>query len=184
MLISSWGTVHLPCHNYPDCDDPNKGNFTAYLNQEHIKTALGFPSSFTFRSMFMPINDAYTDNHITWQPTTRQVAALLDAYRKPALRADIRLLVLNGNEDFLCNTPGMQWQYDSLRWSGQPDYRIAKWRDLADEGLHAEGIWKSGKDGRLVFVGVDDAGHTVPGDVREGSYRIVQRWIEGGWKVL
>ena len=47
----------------------------------------------------------------------------------------------------------------------------------------ATGFWKGTRDGRLVFVGVDGGGHTVPGDVREGSAQILQRWIEGRWSV-
>lgn len=47
--------------------------------------------------------------------------------------------------------------------------------------MKATGFWKGTRDGRLVFVGVDGAGHEVPGDVREGSYRILSKFIDGGF---
>ena len=165
----------------PLCGDIRKGNFTDYINQKHIKGALGFPESFEFEAINFAVNLAYILGGSVYRPTTREMASILDA--APTGLGDVRLLVLNGNEDYVVNSPGQRWQYDRLHWSGQAEYRIAPWRDLADEDdlAAATGFWKASPDARLVFVGVDGAGHTVPGDVREGSWRIVQRWIEGGW---
>ncbi|RFU78532.1 peptidase s10, serine carboxypeptidase [Trichoderma arundinaceum] len=159
-------------------NDPRKGNMSAYLNQDHIIKALNFPPSFVFDDVNIDINSAYTYFKDPFQPTTREVAQILDAYRTPGL-GDIRVLVLQGNEDYIVNTPGNMWAYDHLRWSGLADYRLASWQQLP-ERMAATGFWKS--SGRLAFVAVDGAGHTVPGDVREGSYRIAQEWIEGGWR--
>ncbi|KAH0492926.1 hypothetical protein TgHK011_007852 [Trichoderma gracile] len=166
--------VHIPCPNWPWCADIRKGNITAYLNQPLVKAALGFPPSFTFEDIDIPLNTAYTLSKDPFRPTTRQVARVLDA--------GIRVLVLQGNEDYIVNTPGNVWAYDNLRWSGLADYRLARWRALP-EGMAATGTWKGdGGEGRLAFVAVDGAGHTVPGDVREGSWRIVREWLEGGWR--
>ena len=177
--------VGIGCEDYPECDDVRKGNFTAYLNQPHILEALQFPPTYTFSSINFDINAAYTDNDAPWKPTTREVAAILDAHQlalpASAPRTDIRLLVLNGNEDYVVNTPGNIWAYDNLLWSGHAEYRIASWEALPAD-MAATGFWKGTPDGRLVFVGVDGAGHTVPGDVREGSAHILQEWIKGGWR--
>ncbi|UNI19021.1 hypothetical protein JDV02_005240 [Purpureocillium takamizusanense] len=171
--------IHLPCPDLPFCY-PGKAEFTWYLNQDHIKSALGFPTSFTFEAVNLELHQAYEDSRTMLKPTTGEIATVLDAYKTPGL-GDIRVLVLNGNEDYIVNTPGQKWIYDKLPWSGQPDYRIAKWTALP-EGLAATGFWKGTRDGRLVFVGVDGVGHTVLGDAREGSQRILQRWFEGGWR--
>ncbi|KAL7787868.1 Alpha/Beta hydrolase protein [Trichoderma ceciliae] len=170
--------VNIPCPNWPWCADIRKGNMTAYLNQQHIKKALKLPSSFIFEDINQDVNLAYTYFKDPFKPTTREVARILDAYRTPNL-GDIRVLVLQGNEDYVVNTPGNMWAYDNLRWSGLADYRLAHWRELP-ERMAATGLWKS--SGRLAFVAVDGAGHTVPGDVREGSYRIAKEWLEGGWR--
>ena len=168
-------TVRLKCpEDPPYCTSVFMSGVEEYLNQMRVKDALGFPASFEYKAHSFAISEAYNDNGEAFRPTTRQLAAVLDA--------GIRLLVLNGNDDWLLNTPGQMLQYDRLLWGGLADYRVAKWRDLGPEGVAADGFWKGTPDGSMVFVGVDGAGHTAPGDVREGSWRIVQRWIEGGWK--
>ncbi len=123
---------------------------------------------------------AYRETGSTYRPTTREVARFLDEHKAQKSMGDVRLLVLNGNEDYNVNSPGNIWVYDNLRWSQQPDYRITRWKQLP-AGLGVNGTWKGTRDGRLVFVGVDGAGHAVPGDAREGSYRILQKWLDDGW---
>lgn len=117
-----------------------------------------------------------------WKPTTRELVHVLEEHAAKNSVADIKLLVINGNLDPLVTTPGTKWTYDRLRWSGQADYAVKKWLPLPD-GLAASGEWKATSNGRLAFVAVNDAGHTVPGDVREGSYRILQRWLAAGWRM-
>lgn len=168
--------VHLGCNEPPLCEDPHKGNFSRYLNQPHIKEALQFPPSFTFSPIDFVLNTAYTDGRTPFKPTTGELGAILDAYLTPGL-GDIKLLVLQGNEDYVVNTPGQVWAYNNLRWSGQADYRIEAWREL-EEDVNATGFWKGTADRRLLFVGLDGAGHTVPGDVREGSLQVIQKWIK------
>lgn len=170
--------VHIPCPNWPFCADIRKGNMSAYINQAHIKKALKLPPSYVFEDIDLVLNSAYVLSKDPFRTTTRELARILDAYRTPNL-GDIRVLVLQGNEDYIVNTPGNIWAYENLRWSGLADYRLAPWQELP-ESMAATGSWKS--SGRLAFVAVDGAGHTVPGDVREGSYRIAQEWLEGGWR--
>ena len=175
--------VHGKCPDPPECNnDPSVGNFTWYLNQDHIQEALGFTHHRTFAELSYPVNRAYDFARSPYKLTTDLVAKILDgAYDKKGVKNDIRLLVLQGNEDYIVNTPGQVWRYDGLRWSGQADFRLTKHKDLP-EHIGATGFWKGSQDGKLAFIGVDGGGHTVPGDVREGSYRILQDWLAGGWK--
>lgn len=140
------------------------------------------PASKVYDPINWEINTAYVDGGAAYAPTTRQVASILDAHAEDPAPADIKLLVLNGNDDYIVNTPGQILTYDNLRWSGQAEYRLKKWQKLPD-GMGVTGKWKTSKDGRLAFVGVDGAGHMVPGDQREGSYHILQRWIHGQWRM-
>lgn len=102
---------------------------------------------------------------------------------QPALRnglADIKLLIFNGNDDWIVNTAGNKRIYDNLRWSKQAEYRAAKFRSL--EGVpETTGEWKATRDGRLVFMALDEAGHLVPGDLRPGTLDILEKWIDGEW---
>lgn len=177
------GNLKKPCRRiltYPFCVDPDMGNVTSYLNQDWTKSGLDKEHSFLFRDINMDMHLAFRQNGSWSLPTTRELGGILDA--RDDDMADFRVLVLNGNLDFWCNTAGNMWVYDRLEWSGQNDYRGTKWRPLMD-GLAATGSWKGTKDGRLVFIGVDGAGHTVPSDLREGSYRILREWLKDGWRV-
>lgn len=162
------------------CLDLGTGNITEYLNQEAIKSALNFPSSYQFQHINMDLNGRYDASRSVFRNMAPTISFILDAHLSPGL-GDVRLLVLQGNNDVVCNTPGNAWRYDNLLWSGHADYRILKFEELDEEKYATTGFWKATKDGRLAFVAVDKAGHTVPGDKKEGAYRILQNWIEGGW---
>lgn len=144
----------------------------------------------------MDLNMGYWDTRSATRPTLREVAAMLDAHRTPPViavksassssspqdnpggLADIRILVLNGNDDFLVNTAGIKRAYDNVRWSGQAEFRAAPYKPI--QGVPgAEGDWKATRDGRLTFVSLDGAGHVLPHDVREGSLEVLERWLAG-----
>lgn len=175
-----------PSPNYPFCIDPDIGNVTAYFNQDRVKAAVGKKNdkSFIFHDINMDIHLAFRQNGSWALPLTRQLGRVLDAYDD---LPDLRVLVLNGNEDFFVNTAGMQWSYDRLKWSGLEDYRNKDWRSFIlqhDDGVNiTSGYWKTTSDARLAFVGVDDAGHMVPADAREGSSRILNEWLTNGWRM-
>lgn len=172
----------IPITEFPFCVDPDFGNVTAFINQGRVKKALDKPDSFVFLNLDLDIQNAFRDDGSFSNPTTRELIDVLEAYDKEDSVADIKVLVINGNDDYIVNTAGNKWQYDRLEWIGQAEYSIKNWRPLP-EGLAATGSWKGTSDGRLVFVAVDGAGHTVPGDVREGSFRILQKWMKDGWRV-
>ncbi|KAJ6785103.1 hypothetical protein PWT90_03560 [Aphanocladium album] len=171
--------VNIPCVGENGfCEDMSHGNFTAYLNQDHVKKAIGVPESMVFNALDSNVGSSYV--YEMMHSRTRALESVMDP---PAgsESEDIRLLVLNGNEDYIVNTPGQKWQYDNLFWSGYANYRIKEWQDLPDD-ITATGFWKGTDDGRLVFVGVNGAGHGVPGYLPEASYRILQRWIANEWR--
>jgi cathepsin A (carboxypeptidase C) len=177
------GNLKKPCRpirTYPFCVDPDIGNVTRFLNQDWAKLELHKEPSFLFRDVNLDMHLAFRQNGSWSLPATRQLGSILDASDDDM--SDFRVLVLNGNLDFYSNTAGNMWVYERLEWSGQDEYREMEWRPLM-EGLAATGSWKGTDDGRLVFISVDEAGHTVPSDVREGSYRIVQEWLNGGWRL-
>lgn len=107
---------------------------------------------------------------------------MLDAYAEEDKLADIKLLVLNGNLDFMVNTPGNVWQYERLRWRGQAEYNSQQRQPLPEE-MAATGFWKATGDGRLAFVAIDGAPHFMLDSVREGYSRIVGKWLQGGWRM-
>lgn len=187
--IRCWAALTLGCQvkkrcfDIPGCEDDTRGNFTAYLNQPHILEAIGFPQDYRYDNSDDGAGSAIADSFDPYAPTVRQVAAILDASAKYSHRrgmADIRLLVLNGNEDGLVNTPGVKWLYERLPWSGAYGYRAQKWKQLVELGLSSEiatGEWKGTEDGRLLVFTVDEAGHMVPQDQPEAASWALRKWI-------
>ncbi|KAJ3474813.1 hypothetical protein NLG97_g9684 [Lecanicillium saksenae] len=180
--------IHRPCTDFPLCPNPEMGNMTEYLNRNQVKKALEFPESFTFHDINWDINAAYVGSGSAYIPTTPKVAYILDAYKTPKIVddgksiGDIRVMALNGNLDAGINSHGNIAQYERILWSRMGEYNAADWHDLKDENVRGTGSWKGTKDGRLVFMAVDDAGHMVPGDAPEASYHILQRWLHNGWR--
>ncbi|TQV97824.1 carboxypeptidase Y [Cordyceps javanica] len=180
--------VHRPCLAHPFCPNPEMGNFTEYLNRKQVKEALKFPESFTYHDINLDLNSAYVESGSAWVPTTPKVADILDAYKTPKFVddgksvGDVRIMALNGNLDSGINTHGNIIQYERIVWSRMGEYRIADWQDLEEGEVKGTGSWKGTKDGRLVFMAVDDAGHMVPGDAPEASYHILQRWLHNEWR--
>ncbi len=147
--------------------------------------AIGFPRDYKYENGDDGAGLAIADSFDPYAPTVRQVASILDASTKYHHRKgmeDIRLLVLNGNEDGLCNTPGVKWLYDRLPWSGAFGYRAQKWKQLKELGLGSDvatGEWKGSEDGRLLVFTVDGAGHMVPQDQPEAADWALRNWISG-----
>lgn len=176
--------VHLPCPDKFICPDLRNGNITTYLNLAHIKESLHLSPDFTFEEIDWELNTAYVESGTANRQTTPFVAHILDAHRtqtadKSAYLGDIRVLVLNGNDDPSVSTQGNTWLYEKLLWSGVAGYRAASWKALQD--VNVTGEWKATRDGRLAFVAVDGAGHMVPGDQKEGAYKILQKWMRGDY---
>ncbi|KAJ3497189.1 hypothetical protein NLG97_g2091 [Lecanicillium saksenae] len=180
----NWYNIKQPCAHPDTCEPAHVGNFTEYLNRPDMLPSLGFPRSFVYRSHNLSVGNAINDSGDTSLPTVSSVVAILDAASTYSHRQGggnpIRLLVLNGNEDGLCNTPGARILYERLSWTGAAGYRAQRWRPLGDLGLNnGSGEWKRSDDGRLLFIGVDEAGHMMPMDQPEVADWTIRNWIEG-----
>lgn len=185
MLIVHIFKVHRKCPDdaeYPACDQPLLGAVRNILDQDWVKEALDLPTSLEFKDVNMEMWTAFHESGAWYAPTTRELVDVLDAYSEVDKVGDIRVLLLNGNSDFIVNTPGNMWHYDRLAWTGQSEYQSKEFQPLP-EGLAATGSWKGTGDGRLVFVAIDEATHFMKPKLREGYSRIVDKWIRHGWEM-
>ena len=124
---------------------------------------------------------AYTKSGSVARSSAGKIGCILDAVNESGNIADVRLLIIGGWNDPTCNVPGNKMAMDEINWSGQAEYRLQPWRALPEDIGHT-GEWKGTKDGRLVFIAIDDAGHMLLGDQPETSYNIYERWLNYGWK--
>lgn len=161
--------------------DPRFGNYTKYLNQPRVISSLGFPANYTYVNSNADLFTGYygvSKNYFL--PMQKNIGNILDAYQTAGL-GDVKILALNGNDDFTCNTYGQKIIYDALEWSGQADFRARAWSDLPKE-IAGTGSLKGTKDGRLALVTVDKAGHMVPGYQPKASYQILEKWLAAEWR--
>lgn len=164
--------VHKPCTNHPFCWDDNAGNHTIYLRQKHVLEALGFPADFFYQTVNLDLNGKWEESGDMFLPTVRELTSILDD-------SDVSVLVLNGNEDYIVNTPGQKKTYDKLQWRHQIEFQKAEWRTW--DYVTVDGEKKTGGEikqaDKLTFVTVDGAGHPSPGDQPESVWSIVSQWL-------
>lgn len=152
------------------------GNYTAYMNQGWVKEALSKPASVFFSPFSKKMYESFHNSSAYMAPTTKELSNILDHENNT-----IRVLVLNGKRDYIANAPGTINTFNNLHWTGAKQYRGNAWTSIPAKVAHGE--WKASKDGHLVFISLENAGHMVPLDQREGSFHIIQAWLNGEWKM-
>lgn len=132
-----------------------------YLNKPEIKAELGAPADRTFESCNMKINQAFQFNG----DVSHNTVALLP----PLLESGIRVLIYNGEDDFLCNWVGNEAWTLAMPWSGQEafnnatqiDYVVTKsGKKSASAGL-LRSIGEKDSAGLFTFLQIYEAGHMV-----------------------
>ena len=96
------------------------------------------------------------------------------------LDSGIPVLLYNGDEDFICNWLGVDAWSNKLEWSGSQGFAKAPIRKWEVDGEHAGNV-KNYKN--FTFLRVFGAGHMVPHDQPENSLDMVNRWINGDYKL-
>lgn len=90
------------------------------------------------------------------------------------LLRNIKVLIYNGQEDYVVNTAGVLNYINSLQWSS-----IANWKRARKE------VWRVNKEikgwaktyGNLWFVLVNKAGHLVPTDQPQSAFNMLGHFI-------
>lgn len=90
-----------------------------------------------------------------------------------ALR-NIKVLVYNGQQDFIVNTPGVLQYLNSLNWEG-----IQQWKRTKKQiwTIHGENAGWAKISGNLWFVLVNGAGHLVPADQPDRAFSMMGHFL-------
>ncbi|KAM0425166.1 hypothetical protein ACHAPT_009483 [Fusarium lateritium] len=146
-----------------------------------------YSPDFHYQLVNLELNGAFQLKRSPFLPMSPHLSYLLDSRTEQRKARGLRMLVLNGNEDYIVNTPGQKWVFENLRWTGQQAFRAAKWIDwpAKAEGsgtakeFPGSGFWKQTPDAQLVVVGVNGAGHEAPRLQGEATADIVNTWLKG-----
>lgn len=93
----------------------------------------------------------------------------------------IKVLIYNGQDDFVVNTPGVLTYLNSLNWQGTRNWKRAQKKIWT---IHGEIKGWAKVAGNLWFVLVNHAGHLVPADQPEAAFNMLGHFITGNqdWK--
>jgi len=105
--------------------------------------------------------------HLIFNDVTIPFVRLLDNFTIP-------VLIFNGNNDWLVNNEGLFNFLNDLIWSGQEEYRRARFTDIHSDGKLV-GSFKRAKN--LFHVKVYNAGHFVYQDQPEFSLDLLSRLL-------
>lgn len=123
---------------------------------------------------FVPGNDAIYDSF--QQDVSRSYVGDVINVLKQA-----RVLIYNGQDDFVVNTPGVLNYLNTLNWQGIPQWKRTRKQIWT---LHGEVKGWAKVSGNLWFALVNHAGHMVPTDQPEAALNLLGHFIKDNlnWK--
>ena len=170
------GFSDIDIYKYRDYNDAETANapqpLNVWLNQTNVIKYLGLDPSVTFQdcnapmylSFYNDISQSYADN----------ITYLLTNPINP-----IPVLLYNGQDDIIVNTPGALAWINEMNWYGNTGFKQAtrlEW--LAPNGTSYGNVKKYQN---FTFVTVYGAGHMVPGDQPASARDMLNRFIYNHW---
>ncbi|KAA8893057.1 Alpha/Beta hydrolase protein [Sphaerosporella brunnea] len=153
-IAMPWRDAHLPYH-------------LGYLMQKEVLDDIGVPLNFTSAS-----NAAYYASVATGDSVLagrmEDIEYLLDS--------GVKVSMLYGDRDYICNWYGGEAVSLSLKHKGARDFRKAGYADLLVAG---KSYGKVRQSGNLSFTRLYQAGHQAPAYQPEASYEVFMRSLRG-----
>ncbi|QRW00147.1 Serine carboxypeptidase [Ceratobasidium sp. AG-Ba] len=122
---------------------------TSYLSSSTIKSKIGAQSGWSTTSYAVYYNFADTGD---WMKNSRP-------YLEKVINAGVRVLLLDGDADYICNYVGFESMVDALQTQFTSLYKQQAWTTWTVAGT-ATGQYKNA--GTLSYLRVSEAGHEVP----------------------
>ena len=91
----------------------------------------------------------------------------------------LRVLIYNGQNDFVVNTPGVLTYLNSLEWQYLKEWKAKQkriWREFASTNY---GWYKNYRN--LIFVFVRNAGHFAPADQPRTLWKMMDKYFLNDW---
>jgi len=137
-----------------------------YLNRQSVKNALHVNSQRKWEECSDGVE--YYLTHEDMYPTVHELESLLPR---------IRVLVYNGQFDWICNHVGAERFLDSMHFEGETHFRDDSHRGLWVSGGRLAGYVKNG--GNLTFITVLGGSHMVPMNKRPETFEMLMRFLKG-----
>jgi cathepsin A (carboxypeptidase C) len=161
--------LRVPCSTPPLCGDYS---FVGeYLNSQKVKKTLGVTKE--WHTCNFGVNNMF---HVDWMHS--------QAHHIPEMMKNgVRVLIYNGDVDFICNWMGNKAWTRALIWSGHEEFDGAADQDWtygssATKGGKVRSAPASSGKGSLTFLQVYEAGHMVPMDQPEAASALFEGFIQ------
>jgi len=157
--------LRVPCSTPPLCGDYSfVGN---YLNSQKVKKTLGVTKE--WHTCNFGVNNMF---HVDWMHS--------QAHHIPEMMKNgVRVLIYNGDVDFICNWMGNKAYLLNMKWDGHDAFNAAKdvpWK------VNGKEVGLERRHGPLSFLQIHRAGHMVPQDQPAVAMLMADSFVEG--KVL
>lgn len=142
-----------------------------YLNQRDVQQALGTPVNYTQDSLAVAGAFLQTGDYA-------RAGILQDVV--DLLRAGVRVALIYGDRDYICNWLGGEAVSFAIAGAAGPDY--APWYSTGYAPIVTNDTYVGGvvrEYGNLSFARIYDAGHLVPAYQPETAFTVFSRVIEG-----
>ena len=119
------------------------------------------------------------DNQQMYQDFSADLASSFKRDLEELLRKDLKVLIYNGQNDFIVNTPGLLAMVNSLEWPGLADWQKKEkkiWKEYAGKVL---GWYKHHHN--FIFCLVRNAGHLLPADQPASAYYMLDKYFSNSW---
>ncbi|CAD8107256.1 unnamed protein product [Paramecium primaurelia] len=90
------------------------------------------------------------------------------------LQSKIRVLLFNGQLDYIVNTPGAVMWMSQLNWENIGLWKNAK-KEMIVVNKETQGTWKQYEN--LIYATIYTAGHMVPTDNPQGAYAMLEKYL-------
>lgn len=94
----------------------------------------------------------------------------------------VKVLIMNGADDFIVNTGGVERYVRNVNWVGAGAWLAAPketWYQYPDAPGYVWGTWK--RYDQFTYAVVNKAGHEVPFYVPDSAHNLVDRFINDDW---
>ena len=95
------------------------------------------------------------------------------------LNLDLKVMIYNGQNDFIVNTPGVLNYLNTLEWNFARQWRNTNKKMWSEFGSDNLGWSKSYRN--LIFVMVRNAGHLLPSDQGRSAWWMLNRYFINSW---
>lgn len=166
-ITTSGGGLNV--YNFRDFGDYDFSDIETFMNDQNTCTRYNVDPSVcgTYQSENSNVYDALQSDFM--KSVASDVATLLNN--------QLPVMIYNGQDDIICNSPNQQNWVGNLTWSGNSDFYSTPFQVWIYENGTIAGLAKQTES--LTFVIVNKAGHLSPYDQINTTTEMVRRFVSG-----